>query len=323
VGHKLAGCSYGDASARWRTIPVCGRLFGILPPELSMPRLAVLPLLILAAIGRAEQFDYYTHAVLAKAIADGALKEVKELTSDQVAEYTSALADSPSAFLVVATSDKRVAKLLVQPARQKVGERQAPLLLVDKYVTFKGTTERATQASGQNLHLYPGLRLSLDVGQVVPEAIGGDLTVVAGDKDPNAFVVKPVNDAKLYVVTKPIAGVVPKKAPKLVVGETFETRFFAGRYKLHDDGRRSGVLKLDVSDAGEITGTFTSDKDGREYEVEGKAGTPKHAVTFTIKFPATTQTFTGHMFTGDGKAIAGTTKMLEREAGFYAERLED
>jgi len=29
------------------------------------------------------------------------------------------------------------------------------------------------------------------------------------------------------------------------------------------------------------------------------------------------------MFTGDGKAIAGTTKMLEREAGFYAERIEE
>jgi hypothetical protein len=117
--------------------------------------------------------------------------------------------------------------------------------------------------------------------------------------------------------------VVPKKAPKLVVGEAFETRFFAGRYKLHDDGRRTGVLKLEVSDAGEITGTFTSDKDGREYEVQGKAGTPRHAVSFSIKFPATTQTFTGYMFTGDGKAIAGTTKMLEREAGFYAERIED
>ena len=93
--------------------------------------------------------------------------------------------------------------------------------------------------------------------------------------------------------------------------------------KLHDDGRRSGVLKLEVTEAGEITGTFTSDKDGREYEVQGKAGTPKHAVSFTIKYPATTQTFTGYMFTGDGRAIAGTTKMLEREAGFYAERMED
>jgi hypothetical protein len=287
-----------------------------------MRRIAVAVLLI-AAVARAEQFDYYTHPVLSKAVADGAVKEVKQLKSEEISEYTSALPDTASAFVIVATNDKRFAKLLVQPARQKVGDRQAPMLLIDKFTTFKGTSERAVQATGQALHLYPGLRLSLDIGQIVPESIGGDLTVVAAEKDAGAFVLKPVKDAKLYVVTRPIAGVVPKKAPKLVVGEAFEARFFAGRYKLHDDGRRSGVLKLEVNDAGEITGVFTSDRDGREYEVQGKVGTPKHAVSFTIKFPATTQTFNGHMFTGDGKAIAGTTKMLEREAGFYAVRIEE
>ena len=287
-----------------------------------MRRLALFAMVAIAAASPAEQFDYYTNPVLSKAVADGVLKEVKELSSDEVSEYTSALSDSSSAFLVVVTNDKRYAKLLVQPARQKIGaDRQAAMLLVDKFVTFKGTTERAVQTSGQAVHLYPGLRLSLDIGQVVPESIGGDLAVVAGAKD--SFSIKPVKDAKLYVVTKPIAGVVPKKAPKLIVGESFETRFFAGRYKLHDDGRRSGVVKIDINESGEITGTFTSDKDGKEYEIQGKAGTPKHAVTFSIKFPATTQNFTGFMFTGDGNAIAGTSKMLEREAAFYAERIEE
>jgi hypothetical protein len=286
-------------------------------------RLAVFAVLMAVTVGRADQFDYYTNAVLTKAASDGSLKEVKELTSEQLSDVVT-LPDSTSAFLVVVTNDKRFAKLQVQAARQKIGkDQQAALLFVDKYLTFKGTTERAVQASGQNLHVYPGLRLSLEIGQIVPEAIGGDLVVVADPKDANGFVVKPVKEAKLYVLTKPIPGVVPKKAPKLVVGEAFETRFIAGKYKLHDDGRRSGVLVLQVNESGEITGTFTSDKEGREYEVQGKAGTPKHAVSFTIKFPATSQTFTGFMFTGDGKAIAGTTKIVEREAGFYAERIDE
>jgi hypothetical protein len=286
-----------------------------------MRRVAALALFAFAVLGRAEQFDYYTHPVLSKAIADGTIKEVKELTFDQIGDFTSALPDTQSAFLVVVTNDKRIAKLLVQPARQKVGkDQQVNLLLVDKYITFKGTSERALQASGQALHLYPGQQLSLEVGQVVPESVGGDVIVVSMDK---TFVVKPNKDAKLYIVSKPIAGVVPKKAPKLVVGEAFEPRFFAGKYRLRDDGRRSGLLKLEVNESGEITGTFTSDKDGREYEVRGKTGTPAHALTFSIKYPATTQTFTGFMFSGDGNAIAGTSKMLEREAGFYAERLED
>ena len=287
-----------------------------------MRRLAMFVVLVLSAGARAEQFDHYTYPVLAKAIAGGTLKEVKQMTGDEVGDATSALPDTSSAFLVVVTNDKRIAKLLVQPARQRLGpDRQAPLLLVDKFTTFKGTTERAIQATGQVLHLYPTLRLSLDIGQVVPESIGGDLMVIAADK--GGFIVKPVKDAKLYVVTKPIPGVVPKKAPKFVPGETFATRFFAGRYKLHDDGRRSGILKIEVNDAGEISGTFTSDKDGKEYDVQGKTGSPKHAIAFSIKFPATTQTFTGHIFTGDGKAIAGTSKMLDREAAFYAVRIED
>jgi hypothetical protein len=287
-----------------------------------MCRLAAFTILACVAAGQAEQFDYYTHPVLAKAIADGAVKEVKQLTADEVGDFTSALPDTSSAFLIVSTNDKHLAKLLVQPARQKLGpDKQAPMLLIDKFVAFKGTTERDVQSSGQSLHLYPGLRLSLDIGQVVPESIGGDLLVVAGEKD--SYTIKPIKEAKLYVLAKPIAGVAPKKAPKFVVGETFETRFFAGRYKLRDDGRRAGVLKLEVGETGEITGTFTSDKDGKEYDVSGKAGTPKHAISFAIKFPATAEAFTGYMFTGDGKAIAGTSKMLEREAAFYAERLED
>ncbi|HVK12740.1 MAG TPA: hypothetical protein VM597_28575 [Gemmataceae bacterium] len=291
-----------------------------------MRRLAALAcLLALSASGaRAEQFDYYTYPVLTKAVAGGAAKEAAELTSDQLADLAGALPDSPAAFLVVVTNDKRYARLLVQPARQKVGaDKQAPLLLIDKFTTFSGKSERAFQAAGQALHLYPGLRLNLDIGQVVPESVPADLVCVASDKKPNGFVVKPAGAAKLYTIAAPIAGVVPKKAPKLVVGEAFETRFFAGKYKLYDDGRRSGVLKLEVKDDGEIVGVFTSDREGREYDVQGKAGTLRHAISFTLKFPATTQTFTGFMFTGDGRVIAGTSKMQDREAAFYAVRIDD
>lgn len=289
-----------------------------------MRRFSLLCLVFVSPLLRAEQFDYYTFPVLTKAVTDGSLKEVKEITSEQLGELTGVLPDSSSAVLVVVTNDKRYSRLLVQPARQKIGtDKFASILLIDKYVTFRGTTERAVLAQGSNIQVYPSLRLSLDIGQVVPEAIGGDLHVIPNEKDANLFTVKPIKDAKIYVLAKPIAGVVPKKAPKFVAGEVFETRFFAGKYKLSDDGRRTGELRLEINESGEISGMFVSDRDGREYEVTGKAGTPKHQVSFTIKFPATTQTFTGYMFTGNGKGIAGTTKLVERESAFYAERIED
>ena len=48
-----------------------------------------------------------------------------------------------------------------------------------------------------------------------------------------------------------------------------------------------------------------------------------HAISFAIKFPQVEQTFTGFLFTGNGKAICGTTKLQDRETGFYAERVEE
>ena len=159
-----------------------------------------------------------------------------------------------------------------------------------------------------------------DLGQVVPEELGGDLRyVVDGDK----IYVEPLGKAKLYVVTKHLAETMPAKPEKFVIAEPFEPKYFNGTYKLYDDGRRSGRLTLKVEEDGSVSGAYYSDKDGRKYEVRGKVGTPKHAIQFTVQFPNAEQVFQGYLFTGDGKALTGSSRMAEREAGFYALRLED
>ena len=73
---------------------------------------------------------------------------------------------------------------------------------------------------------------------------------------------------------------------------------------------------------GDVTGFYFSDKDGLKYDVYGKVTNPKHAVQFTIKFPQTEQVFQGWMFTGNGKAITGSSRLQNRETGFYALRVE-
>lgn len=283
---------------------------------------SLLAMCAVIAHARADHFEHYINPVLDKAVQDGKnVKEHKELTATQIAEMGEVLADTADTFLIVRTNEDRWAKLLVQQARQRFGkDKQTPMLLIEKYVTFKEATERTVKAKGENVHVYPGMRLNLDLGQFVPEALGGDILVEALDKD--SFKLKPLGNARLYVLTKPIPDVVPKKAAKLVVGATFEMRYFNGEYKLYDDGRRSGKLKLEVNESGEVSGVFYSDRDGAKYEVFGKAGEPQHQIRFTIKFPQVEQSFTGYLFTGNGKAIAGTTKLQNREAGFYAERME-
>jgi hypothetical protein len=194
------------------------------------------------------------------------------------------------------------------------------MLLVERYVTYKEGEEQTVLTSGRGVSLFPGFRLSLDLGQVVPEELGGDLRFVA---DGSKVYAEPVGKARLYLLTRAVEGLEPKKGPKLVVGEAFEPRYFNGTYKLYDDGRRSGTLKLTVGEDGGITGAYYSDKDGQKYEVRGKTGTPAHAIRFTVTFPRSEQFFQGMLFTGDARALAGTSRIADREAAFYAVRVED
>jgi hypothetical protein len=283
--------------------------------------LTVLACLVAVRPARGDAFDHYVNPVLAKALSNEHVKELKELTPDDIGDNDRVLKNIPAAFVIVRTNENRLAKLLVLAARQKVvgTDRAIPMLLIERYVTYKEGEEQTILASGKNLALFPGFRLNLDLGQVVPEELGGDIQfVVDGDK----VATRPLGKAKLHLVTKAIPGVEPKKGPKLVVGDTFETRYFSGTYKLYDDGRRSGKLVLKVEDDNSVTGAYYSDRDGSKYDVFGQVGKPAHSIQFTIKFPRTEQAFQGMLFTGDGRVLTGTSRLQDREAGFYAVREE-
>lgn len=268
----------------------------------------------------ADVFDSYTNPVLRHVQDAPGVKEIAQLTTELMTDHDRVLANLPGTLLVVRTNEGRYSKLLTQPARQKVGDRKVPIFLIERFVTFREGQERAVQASGQNVVLFPGFVYQLDLGQVVPADLGGDLRfVVAGDKS----YVEPVGKAKLYLITKPLPAAQGTKPTRLVISDKFEPSYFNGTYKLHDDGRRSGNLILKVAVDGEVTGAYYSDKDGQKYEVRGKVGVPRHSIQFTISLPRVEQQFQGWMFTGDGKAIAGVARMQERETGFYALRSEE
>jgi hypothetical protein len=294
-----------------------------------MPRVAalagVLALVVLVGAAplpaaRKDAFDSYINPVLNKAPLAEGVREVARVTAEEIGDHDRVLPGLPYAFLIVKTNQGRNAKLLVQAGRQKTdGERSLPILLVERYVTYKEGEEETITARGQGLSLYPGFRLSLDLGQVVPEELGGDLRfVVEGDK----VHLEPVGKAKLYLVTKALPDAGPKKGPKVVVKDPFEPRYFNGAYRLYDDGRRSGRLVLKVDEENNVTGAFYSDKDGQKYEVRGRVGNPPHSIQFTVVLPRTEQTFTGWLFTGDGSVLTGSSRMLNREAGFYATRID-
>jgi hypothetical protein len=278
-------------------------------------------LALLPALARADAFDLYLNPTIASLVEGKNVKAITQLTPAMIIDHDRVLPKSSSAFLVVRTNNGRWAKLLLTAGKQKISdEKSVPIVSIDRYVTFKEGDERAVVVSGSNQSLFSGFRFSLDLGQVVPEEMVGDLRfVVNGDKN----YTEPVGKAKMWLVTKHDPSIEPKKPGKLVVGEKFDASYFNGNYKLLDDGRRSGKLVLKVDEDGKtVNGAYYSDKDGAKYEVAGKIGTPIHSIEFTIKFPRTEQTFKGLMFTGDGKGIAGSSRLVDRESAFWAVREE-
>jgi hypothetical protein len=231
-------------------------------------------------------------------------------------------------MIVVQTNESRLAKVLVQAARKRLNDEkktQVDILLIDRYATYKAGTEKAVVVQGQNVYLFDGFQFSLDLGQVVPASLSPDLRFTAKDKDDKSEVfLEPVGNAKMWLLTKPLPEAAPpKKGEKFVIGDVFEPKFFGGKFKLYDDGRRSGMLDLEVDEEGNVAGHYFSDKDGERYKVSGKVLMPKHTIQFAVKFPRTEQVFRGWMFTGTGLAITGWSKLQDREAGFYATRIEE
>jgi hypothetical protein len=291
---------------------------------MTMNRLSALVALVIIALPhqvRADAFDNYTNDILLKVPKAKGAEKIQKLTPEMMVQNSRVLPGIPGTFLVVVNQEGRMSKLLVQPARQKIGQDgTVPIFLIERFVTFQDGEERAIHAQGKMFRLFPDFHFDLDMGQVVPAKLGGDLRFVSKGED---SYVEPVGKAVLYLVTEHLPQANPKKLARPEVGAKFEPRFFEGIYKLYDDGRRSGTMHLNkVAANGDVLGVYYSDKDGRKYEVSGKVGNPAHAIQFRITFPRSVQFFQGLMFTGDGLAITGSSRLQDRETGFYAVRVE-
>jgi hypothetical protein len=269
-----------------------------------------------------DVFDAHTNPVLQKGLESRDVKEVKRLTSGEAFQRDRALPGIVGTFLIVRTNDGRNAKLLVQWARQKTHDgKTIPMVLIDRFTCYREGEERTLAASGQNLSFFTGFRLSLDIGQVVPAELTADLACKLVDGD---AVLEPLGKARLYLVQ---SSLLPKSAasgapPKPGDGP-FDVKFFAGKFKLNDDGRKTATLELHVKDGGDISGAYYSESTGQKYEVDGKVGSPKNSVQFTVHFPRAEQVFRGWLFTGDARGLSGFATMQGRETGFFAQRVDD
>ncbi len=270
----------------------------------------------------AQGFLDLKNDVLQRVPQTKAWEPVDILTHKSMIRYSGVLPGQSGTLLAVRGNQGRWCKLLVREARMKLTEESyLPLIRIRQFVTYRTGTEQEIHCQGQKIHLYPDFRFQIDFGQVVPQSLGGDLLVQRDPERPSRVTLHPIGDAKLYVLTERINLVAPSNPPRVTIGSSFESRYFNGTYMLENDGRRSGQLTLQVDEKGEVTGSFLSDKEGRSYKVTGSVGNPRHAIKFRIHYPQAVETFEGHLFTGNGKALAGTAVLGDRPAAFYATRL--
>jgi hypothetical protein len=284
-----------------------------------MTRLACCLILLSASALRADPFDDYTNRHLQKLVDSKNVEKVKSASIADLVQNSATLSGIDATFLVVRSNEGRLAKLLVQPARQKVSKTESvPILLVDRFVTFLEGEDRTVVAHGKNVRLFNDFRFSLDIGQVVPAALPADIRIVGDDKN---TVVEPVGKAELFIVTKHLAEATPVKGGKVAVGAKFGPESFTGVYDFDDDGKRTGELHLKSDEKGRIIGHFFSAAGGTKYDVEGQVyPNPKGKVDLRILYPRSVQLITGWMSTTDGRTIVGFSTVNEREAGFTATR---
>lgn len=276
-------------------------------------------LLIIPDCLHADNYDRYINPILAKAAESVDATAISKLEPVQVAKHNDLFQETGGVLLIIRTNQGNNAKVLAQFAKQRTEKGMVPMVLLERATSYKPGQDRAIQAQVATVHLYDGFQFNFDLGQVVPAQLGGDVRYV---DTPEGGYLEAVGKAKLFIVTKHLPGTEAKKpAGRTVLGEAFDPAFIAGTYKLIDDGRRNALLELTLDKEGNVTGHYTSEQTGRQYEVNGKiTPTMKHQFTFTVKFPNTSQEFTGYVFTKDASAICGITKLQGQEFGFYAVR---
>src|ERR1051326_8342912 len=130
---------------------------------------------------RADDFDYYTNTVLEKVPQAKGVLKVQQLTTELLTEHGGAIKGLSGALVVVKTNEGRWSKLVVYAAQQKVASEKSfpnlkefPILLIERFVTYKDGEERAILTQGKNIRLFGGFRFNLDIGQVVPADITAD-----------------------------------------------------------------------------------------------------------------------------------------------------
>lgn len=267
-----------------------------------------------APAAAADAFDLHTSQWLRKGVA-----KQKPLTSLSVADAGNLKAlssDLSGHCVVVVTDEGNIAKALVAWGFRRGPDKTTPVLLIERFVTYRADRGDTAAAAGKNVMLFAGFAFNFDIGQVVPAGQGGDVRFT------EKRLLEPLEKAKLY-------GLDGSQLPPKKVGEAPDPndhdgvlpRDFAGAWKVNVDGRWKGEMRLKVTNAGRATGTYTSADSKSTYRVKGRLAALRHNMKLSIYLDNAVQSVDAFLFTADKSALAGTATLAGRNFGFHATRV--
>lgn len=264
----------------------------------------------------ADAFEDHTAFWLRRGIADG--KPVESLAMRQGLSLDRIGRGIDAPCIVIKTDEDNLAKALVAWGFRKTSDgARIPVVLIERFVTYRGDRQNLTASSGKDVMLFPGFGFNFDIGQVVPAGQGED--IVCGD----AAELKPSKKAELFGLDgsatpdpDPGSRPDPKSHPGVLPTD------FAGSWHVRIDGRWEGRWEIDV-DGRQIFGRFISDETKSVYEISGRIAARPHNAKLEIALVNAEQTVDAWLWTKDKSAIAGTVTMAERKLGFYATRIEE
>lgn len=266
---------------------------------------------------RADAFDDHTAYWLRKGTEGTTAFEILAMRDALRLKSISSRITSPC--IVVRTDEDNWAKAIITWGFRKGQEDRIPVVVIERFVTYRGDRENLTSAKGENVMLFPGFGFNFDIGQVVPVGVGQGEDIVAQDQGD----LKPAKDAKLHGLDGPATP--PRENQKYPDPDGHPGVLptdFAGKWEVHVDGRWAGRWELDVEER-RIFGRFISDETESVYEIAGKILALPHNAKMNIELANAAQTVDAFLWTKDKAAMAGTVMMADRRIGFYALRIKE
>ena len=263
----------------------------------------------------ADGFDDHTAFWLRRGIADS--KPVESMTMRQGLSLKRIGRGIDAPCVVIKTDEDNWAKALVGWGFRKSGDGgRIPVVLIERFVTYRGDRQNLTTSSGKDVMLFPGFGFNFDIGQVVPEGQGED--ILCGPEG----VLSPADGAELFGLHGPATPEPePRDRPDPKSHPGVFPTDFAGSWHVRIDGRWEGRWELDV-DGRQVFGRFISDETQSVYEISGRIAARPHNAKLDIALVNAEQTVDAYLWTKDKSAMAGTITMAERKLGFYATRVE-